>query len=172
MSHRHDSSDSSEPATATEEDVAKIRELVADAKICMLTTVNSDDMLVSRPMSTQQIEFDGAAWFFAKADQPKIAEIQANPHVNAAYSDSSYVSMSGHAEIVRDAEKKSELWNDQAAAWLQAEPTDESVVLIKIVPDTVEYWDTPSTPSTVIGRLKAKVTGDRPDGGEHDIVDL
>ncbi|QWC86432.1 pyridoxamine 5'-phosphate oxidase family protein [Nocardioidaceae bacterium] len=169
MSHLHDDQDTS---TATEEDVAKIRDLVKDAKICMLTTINADDMLVSRPMSTQQIEFDGAAWFFAKADQPKVAEIEANPHVNAAYSESAYVSMSGHAEIVRDDAKKKDLWNDQAAAWLQAEPTDDSVVLIKVVPDTVEYWDTPSTPSTILGRLKAKVTGDRPDGGENDTVDL
>ena len=169
MSHQHDGHDQTD---ASEEDVAKIRDLVKDAKICMLTTINEQDMLVSRPMATQQIEFDGAAWFFASADAPKVAEIEANPHVNAAYSESAYVSMSGHAEIVRDDAKKQELWNDQGAAWLQAEATDPSVVLIKVVPDTVEYWDTPSAPSTILGRLKAKVTGDRPDGGENETVDL
>ena len=169
MSHTHDGNDQTQ---ASEEDIATIRDLVQDVKICMLTTINADDMLVSRPMSTQEIAFDGAAWFFASADAPKVAEIEANPHVNAAYSESAYVSMSGHAEIVRDDAKKQELWNDQAAAWLQAEATDDSVVLIKVVPDTVEYWDTPSTPSTILGRLKAKVTGERPDGGENATVDL
>ena len=169
MSHQHEHGTSRE---ASEEDIAKIRDLVKDVKICMLTTTDSEGMLVSRPMSTQEIEFDGAAWFFASSDAPKVAEIEADPHVNAAYSESAYVSMSGHAEIVRDDAKKQELWNDQAAAWLQAEATDPSVVLIKIVPDTVQYWDTPSAPSTLLGRLKAKVTGERPDGGENATVDL
>ncbi len=157
---------------ADPESVEKIRDLVKDAKVCMLTSVDDDGSLVARPMATQEIEFDGAAWFFAAHDAPKIAEIEKNPHVNAAYSEGSYVSMSGHAEIVREVEKKKELWNDVAGAWLQGGPESDEVVLIKIVPDTVEYWDTPSTPSTLIGVVKAKVTGEQPDGGENKTIDL
>ena len=95
MSHQHEHGTSRE---ASEEDIAKIRDLVKDVKICMLTTTDSEGMLVSRPMSTQEIEFDGAAWFFASSDAPKVAEIEADPHVNAAYSEGAYVSMSGHAD--------------------------------------------------------------------------
>ena len=39
--------------------VATVRDLVKDERTCMLTTVGPDGSLVSRPMATQEVEFDG-----------------------------------------------------------------------------------------------------------------
>ncbi|NJM53722.1 MAG: pyridoxamine 5'-phosphate oxidase family protein [Blastocatellia bacterium] len=46
-----------------EESINKLKELIEDIDFAMLTTF-SNNKLRSRPMSTQQVEFDGDLWFF------------------------------------------------------------------------------------------------------------
>jgi general stress protein 26 len=155
------------------EGVAKVRELLKDARMAMLTTISPSGALVSRPMATQQVEFDGDAWFFSEAGAPKIAEIQADPRMNAAYTEGgNYVSLSGTATVVHDVAKKRELWNPIAEAWFQTEPESPDVVLIRLSPESAEYWDTPGKGSSLIAMVKGKLTGERPDVGENEVVDL
>src|SRR5580765_4157723 len=92
--------------------------LIDDARTCMLTTFDAGGALVSRPMATQDTEFDGDVWMFAFSDSPKVQQIQADPRVNLAYSDGqTWVSISGHGEIVRDVARNNEYWNPFAAQW-------------------------------------------------------
>lgn len=49
----------------TNDDRKHITRLVGDAKVAMLTTVTARGRHVSRPMSLQEVEFDGDLWFFA-----------------------------------------------------------------------------------------------------------
>ena len=60
-----------------DDDVAKVAELIKDARIAMLTTVGADGSLVSRPMGVQDVDFDGDLWFFADDDSHKVHEIEA-----------------------------------------------------------------------------------------------
>ena len=46
-----------------EEHVAKVRQLIKESDIALLTTVTPDG-LETRPMMTQEVEFDGDLWFF------------------------------------------------------------------------------------------------------------
>ncbi len=161
-----------EPTPTHDEAVATVRDLVKDARFAMLTTVASDGSLVTRPMTTQEVEFDGDAWFFAEASSTKVAEIGADPRVNVAYAEGSYVSMSGEARIVRDDAKKRELWNSSVAAWLQAEPEDPSVVLIKVTPSSAEYWESPNKAVVLFEVARARITGDTPNIGDNQTVEL
>jgi general stress protein 26 len=163
----------SDHSTDSAEGNAKVHELIKDARLAMLTTVSTEGQLVSRPMATQQTEFDGAVWFFAEADSPKVDDIARDPRVNVAYSSGNYVSLAGTATVVRDVAKKRELWDAGAAAWFgDKEAEDPSVVLIKVEAETAEYWDTPSRPATLVKVVKAKLTGTRPDAGETGLVEL
>jgi general stress protein 26 len=154
--------------------VAKVRDLVKDERTCMFTTIGPDGSIVSRPMATQEVEFDGDLWFFAEASSPKVAEVQADPRVNIGYAgSSSWVSVSGTAEVVRDARKNEELWNSFAEAWFAKGPTDPDVVLLKVRTQSAEYWDSPGgRVASVIALVKSKVTGDKPDVGENETVRL
>src|SRR4051794_39454964 len=60
-----------------DDDVATVAKLIKDAKIAMLTTVDSSGALVSRPMGVQDVEYDGDLWFFADAESHKVHEIEA-----------------------------------------------------------------------------------------------
>ena len=65
--------------------IEKLAELIRDVEVAMLTTVSPDGQLASRPMGTQQVEFDGDLWFAAGCYSGKAAEILARPNVNVAY---------------------------------------------------------------------------------------
>ncbi len=67
-----------------QEAIEKIRELIQGIDTAMLTTV-SEEGLVSRPMKTQDIEFDGDLWFLTKKDTDKFHELLQNRQVNVAY---------------------------------------------------------------------------------------
>lgn len=162
------------PSISRDDAVAKVAELIKDAHIAMLTTVAADGRLVSRPMGVQEVDFDGDLWFFADADSHKVAEIEHGSPANAAFaSGASWVSVSGSAEVVRDTAKARELWGATAEAWYPDGPETPGLVLIVLRGETAEYWDSPGGRlATVLSLVKAKVKGERYDGGENETVRL
>ncbi|MGD6944366.1 pyridoxamine 5'-phosphate oxidase family protein [Cytobacillus gottheilii] len=124
-----------------QEELETLRELIKDIDTAMLTTV-SEDGLVSRPMKTQEVEFDGDLWFFTKKETDKYEEIMHDQDVNVAYAGKSYVSVRGRAEIVQDLNKKKELWNKALEKIMQTSYDDPNVVLIKVKAEAAEYWET------------------------------
>ncbi|MBU8730258.1 pyridoxamine 5'-phosphate oxidase family protein [Cytobacillus oceanisediminis] len=124
-----------------QEEIETLRELIKDIDTAMLTTVTKEG-LVSRPMKTQEVEFDGDLWFFTKKETNKYDEILHDQDVNVAYAGKSYVSVRGKAEIVVDLDKKKELWSKAYEEIMQTSYDDPNVVLIKIKAEAVEYWET------------------------------
>ena len=123
-----------------QEEIETLRELIKDIDIAMLTTA-TEEGLVSRPMRTQEVEFDGDLWFFTKKDTSKYDEILQNQDVNVAYVGKSYVSVRGKAEIIEDLDKKKELWSKVYDKIMQTSYDDPNVILIKVNVEAAEYWD-------------------------------
>ncbi|WP_251153395.1 pyridoxamine 5'-phosphate oxidase family protein [Cellulosimicrobium sp. Marseille-Q4280] len=159
---------------AGSDEVAKVRQLIEDENIAMLTTVAEDGSLVSRPMGVQAVDFDGDLWFFAAEDSHKVAEIARDSAANAAFSGkSSWVSLSGRASLVHDPDKIRELWNAVADAWFPDGPDSPGVVLIRLHAESAEYWDSPGGRVATLFRLvTTKVTGKPYEGGENETVRL
>lgn len=162
--------------TDNNENIKKLRELIKDIKFAMLTTVEEDGTLRSRPMATQHIEFDGDLWFFTNANAPKVDEVQHEEHVNVSYANpdkQSYVSVSGRAQLVRDRQKIEELWNPLFKAWFPKGLDDPDLALLKVSVDQAEYWDSPSsTVARLVGFVKAITTGEAYSGGENEKLNL
>ncbi len=158
-----------------QESIKKVRELIKDINIAMLTTVDFG-LLRSRPMATQQAEFDGDLWFMTSSETHKTEEIQKDPRVSVAYAapnTNTYVSISGTAQIVNDRQKIEELWNPIYKAWFPKGLDDPTICLLKVSVEQAEYWDSPSsTLVQIAGFVKAMVTGERADGGDHGKVNL
>ena len=155
--------------------IEKIRELTEGIDFCMLTTVDGDH-LRSRPMSTQQFEFDGDLWFFTDDNTHKIDEIERDNRVCVAYSkpeDNVYLSVSGRAEVVKDRTKIEELWSPILKAWFPEGIDDPTLCLLKIPVEQAEYWDAPSSKIVqLFGMVKAIATGQEADYGENKKIDL
>lgn len=158
----------------TDEGTRKIAELVTDARIAMFTTVDPGGHLVSRPMGLQEVEFDGDLWFFADDRSDTASEVAANPTVNVSFSSGdSWVSVSGSCEVVQDREKMRELWNSFVEAWFPDGPDTPNVVLLKVHAHAAQYWDSPGAKVVqLLSMAKAKLTGQRYDGGETGTVEL
>ncbi|WNS40715.1 pyridoxamine 5'-phosphate oxidase family protein [Paenibacillus sp. MMS20-IR301] len=122
-----------------EEAVETVRKLIKGIDMAMFTTL-SPEGLVSRPMKTQEVEFDGDLWFLTKKDTSKFDEILHDPRVNVVYSDKSYVSIRGKARIVNDLNKKKEFWNAGYEAFLKTSYDDPNVILIQVHAEAAEYW--------------------------------
>lgn len=150
-----------------------IRTIMKDVRTCMFVTISDDDALHAAPMTTQEAEFDGNAWFIASHHSDTVRNLMARPRVNVSYSGtSSWVSVSGSARVVDDGERKKELWNTFTEAWFPDGKEDPSVVVIKVDGESAQYWDSPGRVATTLSMLKARVSGTTPDAGESDTVDL
>src|SRR6476661_1350670 len=92
----------------TGEDFARLKELIEDIRIAMMTTRDDDGTLRSRPLQTLRCADEGALWFFTSASSPKVAEAAAGGwQVNLSYAHPDkmdYVSISGRATLSRDRE--------------------------------------------------------------------
>lgn len=157
-------------------EIKKLGELIKGIKFAMLTTVEEDGSLHSRPMATQEVEFDGDLWFFTHVSSPKVWESQQHRQVSVTFEDpvkSKFISTSGVAQLIRDRAKMKELWTPVLNVFFKQGLDDPDLGLIKVSVEKAEYWD--SAP-TAIGRAfnlaKAYITKDSSKLGDHAKVDL
>src|SRR5688572_26032839 len=144
-------------------DLEKLADLIEESRIAMLTTVEPDGTLRSRPLATLQLDANGALWFFTAASSPKIDEIEQHRRVNLSYvnaEDHDYVSISGIAQTVRDRAKMRELWTPWVKPWFPRGLDDPDLVLLKVSIERAEYWDAPdSGAKRLYGLAKALASG-------------
>ena len=159
-----------------ESDYEKLKEMIKDIDLCMLTTVDESDDLHSRPMSLNgDVDEQGNLWFFTSSNSHKASEIERTPNVNVSFIDTDqqhYVSISGDAELVHDKQKIKELWKPVLKAWFPDGPDQPDVALLKVKVKKAEYWDTPSsTIAQAISFVSAIFTGKQVEMGENKKLD-
>lgn len=154
--------------------IAKLRELLKDIKFAMLTTSGGNDKLVTRPMTTRDVEFDGDVWFFTDDRTGKILDIERNPNVNLAYfgDKNVQVSLSGRASVVRDRAKIDALWSPADNAYFE-DKDDPHIVLLKVEVESAEFWESPGNFITrSINFVRAMATHDPSKLGDNVKLDL
>ena len=158
-----------------QEKIEKLRELIKDIDIAMLTTVDEDGSLRSRPMGTQKTEFDGDIWFFTSSDTGKAEEIKQENRVNVSYAapgKNRYVSVSGTGRLVNDKAKMKEMWSPIYKAYFPEGLDDPKLRLLKINVEQAEYWDAPGgIIPTIIGFAQA-LAGKEAEFGENEKIEL
>lgn len=159
-------------AITDDEGMEKVVSTIKRTRIAMLTHTDRQGRLISHPMATQDVEFDGTVRFITERNSEKVADLTANPQVNIAYSGSgSWVSLSGTARIENDVEKIKELWSTFTDAWMEGGPENPNNVLIVVDGDTAEYWDAPggSKVTQVAALVKALAGRKRPEGDQGTV---
>lgn len=160
-----------------QENLEKLIDMIKDVDVAMMTTIDDDGSLRSRPMRTQQVKEDGIIWFFTGYESAKSHEIKDNDaHVNLSYSnpdDELYVSVSGRATLTKDKQKIEEMWHPSLKAWFPKGKDDPNIGLIKVVIDKAEYWDAPnSTLVHLYGTVKAALTGEKTRPGNNEKINM
>jgi general stress protein 26 len=157
--------------------IAKIRDLITDIDFCMLTTLDDDGCLHSRPMSVNgRVEANGDLWFFTYGSSHKVSEVNHNHQVNVSFSapdKQCYVSLCGTAELVTDRTKMQERWKPELKAWFPQELDEPDIALLKVTATSAEYWDAPASwVAKTVGFVKAAISGDRENSTQNAKVDL
>lgn len=155
-------------------DQTKITKLIKGIRVAMVTTAAPSGSLVSRPMATQDVEFNGDIWFIAERESTLAHQLgPGSAQVNVAYAGSStWVSISGTARVVNDIDKLREQWNLFTDAWMEGGPENPNNVLVLVESDSAQYWDAPGSKVVQLMNLaKSAVTGRR-FGGDSDKVEL
>jgi len=149
----------------TQTDKERLYEIIDDVEIAILTTIEKDGSLHSRPMANQKADRNGSIWFFTEKDGGVAANIRSNPVVSLGYAGTgAYATVGGAAELVDDRVKIDELWSESVKAWFPNGKDDPNLTLLRVDPDIGEFWAFPSAPvSKVIGYVKAKLTGEPAD---------
>lgn len=159
-----------------QEDVKKLIEKIKDIKVAMMTTMETDGSLRSRPMRHSDVKADGIIWFFTGYESGKSHEIQNDSHVNLSYSepkDELYVSVSGRASLTRDRAMIDELWSPALTAWFPEGKDDPNIGLIRVSIDKAEYWDAPNSVMVhLYGMVKAAITGEPAHPGDNKKINL
>jgi general stress protein 26 len=156
------------------DDARKLRKLVKSARVAMLTTVAGDGSLRSRPMAALKASLAEDLWFFTRASAPKTEEIRDNDRVNVTFSDGDagrYLSVSGRASIVRDADRIQELWSGRMKTWFPNGKKDPELALLRVQIEHAEYWDSKKAAMVALvgvaggGAPRPPVENRRPDAG-------
>lgn len=145
----------------------RVKELVEDIDFTMLTTQDDAGRLVSRPMSTREMDDNGDIWFFTSEDTKKVEEAKADHDVNLAYCDAKgmrYVSVAGRASIVHDEAKMAELYSPSLDIWFEDGLDTPGITLLKVSPLETEFWEPAKNRIAMAAvMLKSLVTRDTPD---------
>jgi general stress protein 26 len=126
------------------DDTRKLRKMIKNTPVAMLTTVASDGLLRSRPMATLKAPFDGHLWFLARTGAPMADEIKDNQRVGVSYASPKadrYVSVTGVATLIRDPEKIRELWSRRLRPWFPEGKKHPDLALIRVAVERADYWD-------------------------------
>jgi general stress protein 26 len=143
-------------------DLAKLRELILDIRVALLTTTDRDGRFHTRPVQTLEVEADRTLWFFTDWSSPKVDELNHNVRVSLGYADPAkkvYVAVTGASRLMRDREKAKELWSVEQRAYYPEGPEDERLALLRVDIERAEYWIAPGRISYIVAAMTAAVTG-------------
>lgn len=156
------------------EDLTQLSELIENMTIAMLTNRDEDGALTSRPMTPLEMDGNGAVWFFI--DERHAASGDQLRSLNLSFVDeasATYVSMSGRGEIDKDRARMHRLWTSFAKPWFPDGPDSPNLALLKVVPETAEYWDGPHNRMVRKFAMATSIAAGKPIGlGDHDTLGL
>lgn len=114
----------------------------------MVTTLD-EGLLRSRPMLAFPDKADGALYFFTRADDHKVEEVQRDPRVCVSFVDTKneiYVSVTGRGSVVADREKARQHATAAAVAWFDDGLDDVNLRLLRVDIEQAERWDVTTNP--------------------------
>jgi general stress protein 26 len=150
-------------------ELTRLGELIEDMPVAMMTTLDGGGALVSRPMTTLEMDETGALWFFVDLRSTKLAQLH---KVNLSFADSgnsSYVSLSGRGHTDTDPERIQALWTPFAKPWFPDGPSSANLALLKFSPSAAEFWDANSSRMVRLFAMVASIVAGKPVVmGEHE----
>ena len=114
---------------------------IENASVVMLTNLDTDGALLTRPMAPLEMDGKGGLWFFTDLRSAKVEHLRV---ANVSFADparGTYVSLFGRSEICTDRARIKRLWTSFARAAFPAGPDSTYIALLRFVADPTEHWE-------------------------------
>lgn len=121
----------------------EIAQRLRNLDVGMLTTITSNGLLASRPMSNNgNVEWDGTSCYFTYDDSRMVSDIEENPAVMVTFEgdDGLYIALQGTAELIDDEEQFEEMWEERFDKWFPQGPQTPGLIMIKVTAERVKFW--------------------------------
>ena len=123
------------------------------------------------PMSHYADPDEDALWFIT-AEGTDLAKAVAGGakkavHVVSSQGGKLYARIEGELSLSDDREKLDEIWNAVASSWFEDGKQDDDVRLLRLSLSAAEVWSTDGGLGFMYQIAKSKLTGAKPDMGEH-----
>ena len=147
-------------------------DLIKDTRFCMLSHRHGDGSLHSHPLTTQNKALDeGSSLYFFVSRKTELGQrLRQDGNVNLSYAnpkDDTWVSITGTASILEDAQKKKDMFGVIDKAWFDG-PDDPNLELVEVRIDEAEYWNVKENKLLQLLKMgTAAATGTRPKMGDH-----
>ena len=154
--------------------IGQLWKQLAETRVVMLSVPESGQH--PQPMSHFADQDGKAIWFITSADTDLAEAVGsgAQGQLTLATPQQDYhASVRGQMTFVQDEAKLDELWSPFAAAWFKDGREDESIRLLKFMPQEAAVWASEANAVLVGLRLiRARLSDDKspPDVGVHHVV--
>ena len=114
---------------------------IQNASVVMLSNLDTDGALLTRPMAPLEMDGNGGLWFFTDLRSAKVEHLRV---ANVSFADptcGTYVSLFGRSEICTDRARIERLWTSFAKAAFPAGPDSTYIALLKFVADPTAHWE-------------------------------
>ena len=122
----------------------EISALLQTFDVCMMTTINSNGDINSRPMlQNKEIEFKGYLYFFSLIDTRKVHDLNDIPTVSLTYQDKEgkqFLQLHGEAELTNSTHEMVQHWDNALDTWWPLREHTERMCMIRVKVAWGRYW--------------------------------
>ncbi len=151
--------------------LAQLCELIEPINTAMLTTLDENGALTSRPMSVLEVDGYGKFWFYTSLSSQKVKHLHPM-HLSFMDIDrSTYVSIGGSGVLVQEPPRIQALWTPFAKPWFPMGPESADLALLEFTPSSAEYWDAPHSKMVRMFAMAASLVAGKPIAmGDHAVL--
>lgn len=154
-----------------------LAERIEGSRTCMMTMHDAQGQLSSQPMTVIEMDVNGCLWMLIsqRGHTARMAPADNGTGmdtVNLSFSDeshSTFTSVTAHATLSHDPQRKQDLWSVMARPWFPQGVEDPDLAVLKLEPIKAEIWDGPDSTVLRMLAMAASVVAGKPVGlGEHE----
>lgn len=151
-------------------DLTALRDRVDGLRTTMVTTVDQEGTLGSRPLTVQRVTESGDVLFVVARDADWVRPTIDAVNVAFVDPDSTWVSVAGRGETVDDTALLDELWNPALDAFF---PDGRArAVVLHVRADRWDYWAAPGKLSQLVGVAAATIGDEQADPGTSGTIQV
>lgn len=159
-----------------QEGVEKLKTLVEGTDNCMFCTDLSEQPIHATPMSIQEVDDEGNIWFLASNTSEKYTNISKDNRVQLFFSnpgDYTFLSVYGLAGFSYDQARIDRYWNKMMEGWFEKGREDPSIVLVKVQPEDIRYWETKDNKLVTFAKvLWTAISGQKTNTGNEGKIEI